>query len=79
MTTDEMLKMLEDWMRTLRPFYLQLHTWAKYELAEKFHEPVPKKIPAHWFCQLTYYCRLSALCFCGCRINIREVAQLIAT
>src|SRR5438067_2794514 len=47
-TTDEMLKMLEDWMATLRPLYLQLHTWTKYKLAEKFHEPVPKKIPAHW-------------------------------
>ncbi len=48
MNTDEMLKMLEDWMATLRPLYLQLHTWAKYKLAEKFHQPVPKKIPAHW-------------------------------
>lgn len=48
MTTDEMLKMLEDWMTTLRPLYLQLHTWAKYKLAEKYHQPVPKKIPAHW-------------------------------
>src|SRR5436309_13364749 len=48
MTTEEMLKMLEDWMTTLRPLYLQLHTWAKYKLAEKFHQPVPKKIPAHW-------------------------------
>ena len=48
MTTDEMLKMLENWMATLRPLYLQLHTWAKYKLAEKFHQPVPKKIPAHW-------------------------------
>jgi peptidyl-dipeptidase A len=48
MTTDEMLKMLDDWMATLRPLYLQLHTWAKYKLAERFHQPVPKKIPAHW-------------------------------
>src|SRR5437762_376246 len=48
MTTDDMLKMLDDWMATLRPLYLQLHTWTKYKLAEKFHEPVPKKIPAHW-------------------------------
>lgn len=48
MTTDEMLKMLEGWMATLRPLYLQLHTWAKYKLAEKFHQSVPKKIPAHW-------------------------------
>lgn len=48
MTTDEMLKLQESWMATLRPLYLQLHTWAKYKLAEKFHQPVPKKIPAHW-------------------------------
>jgi peptidyl-dipeptidase A len=48
MTTDEMLKMLDDWMTTLRPLYLQLHTWTKYKLAEKYHQPVPKKIPAHW-------------------------------
>ena len=48
MTTDEMIKMLDDWMATLRPLYLQLHTWTKYKLAEKYHQPVPKKIPAHW-------------------------------
>ncbi len=48
MTTDEMLKMQEDFMRELRPLYLQLHTWTKYKLAEKYHQPVPKKIPAHW-------------------------------
>jgi peptidyl-dipeptidase A len=48
MTTDEMIKMLDDWMTTLRPLYLQLHTWTKYKLAEKYHQPVPKKIPAHW-------------------------------
>jgi peptidyl-dipeptidase A len=48
MSTDEMLKMLDGWMGTLRPLYLQLHTWAKYKLAEKYHQPVPRKIPAHW-------------------------------
>lgn len=48
MTTDEMLKMLDGWMATLRPLYLQLHTWVKYKLAEKYQQPVPKKIPAHW-------------------------------
>ena len=48
MTTGEMLKMLDNWMATLRPLYLQLHTWTKYRLAEKFHQPVPKRIPAHW-------------------------------
>lgn len=48
MTTDEMVKLNDDFMRVLRPLYLQLHTWAKYKLAEKYHQPVPNRIPAHW-------------------------------
>ncbi len=48
MSADEMEKMNEKFMDDLRPLYLQLHTWAKYKLAEKYHQPVPDKIPAHW-------------------------------
>lgn len=48
MTTDEMVKLNDDFMNVLRPLYLQLHTWAKYKLAERYHQPVPKLIPAHW-------------------------------
>jgi peptidyl-dipeptidase A len=48
MTTAEMLKLNEDFLRDLKPLYLQLHTWAKYELAKKYGQPVPKRIPAHW-------------------------------
>jgi peptidyl-dipeptidase A len=48
MTTDEMVKLNENFMTVLRPLYLQLHTWAKYKLADKYHQPVPKRIPAHW-------------------------------
>ena len=48
MTTAEMVKLNDDFMRDLRPLYLQLHTWVKYKLAEKYHQPVPKRIPAHW-------------------------------
>jgi len=48
MTTDEMVKLQDDFMRELRPLYLQLHTWAKHALARKFNQPVPKLIPAHW-------------------------------
>ena len=47
-TADEMVKMHDSFLRDLHPLYLQLHTWAKYKLAEKYHQPVPKKIPAHW-------------------------------
>jgi len=48
MTAEEMVKMNEQFMDALRPLYLQLHTWTKYKLAEKYHQPVPNKIPAHW-------------------------------
>ncbi len=48
MTADEMVKLNDDFMRELRPLYLQLHTWTKYKLAAKYHQPVPDKIPAHW-------------------------------
>ena len=48
MTTDEMVKLQDDFMRELKPLYLQLHTWVKYELAKKYGQPVPKRIPAHW-------------------------------
>ena len=40
MTTEEMLQLNADFMRDLRPLYLQLHTWVKYKLAEKYHQPV---------------------------------------
>jgi peptidyl-dipeptidase A len=48
MTTDEMVKLQDEFMRELRPLFLQLHTWTKYELAKKYGQPVPKLIPAHW-------------------------------
>ena len=48
MTAAEMVRLNEDFMRELRPLYLQLHTWAKYELARKYGQPVPRLIPAHW-------------------------------
>lgn len=48
MTTEEMIKLNDNFLAVLRPLYLQLHTWTKYKLAEKFHQPVPNLIPAHW-------------------------------
>lgn len=48
MTTDEMVKLQDQFMKELRPLYLQLHTWVKYELAKKYGQGVPKRIPAHW-------------------------------
>ncbi len=48
MTTEEMLALNEQFLATLRPLYVQLHTWAKYELAKRYGRPAPRLIPAHW-------------------------------
>lgn len=48
MTPDEMSEMLTRLQRELRPLYRELHTWARYTLAEKYHQPVPDELPAHW-------------------------------
>ncbi len=48
MTVDEMSAMMERFIEDLKPLYGQLHTWTKYELAERYNQPVPEKIPAHW-------------------------------
>jgi peptidyl-dipeptidase A len=47
-TTDELSAMVETIQKELRPVYRELHTWARYELAKRFGEPVPDLIPAHW-------------------------------
>jgi peptidyl-dipeptidase A len=48
MSTEEMIALQDSFMREMRPLYLQLHTWVKYELAKRYGQPVPKRIPAHW-------------------------------
>jgi peptidyl-dipeptidase A len=48
MTTEEMVRLNDEFMRELRPLYLQLHTWTKHELAKRYGQPIPKRIPAHW-------------------------------
>ena len=48
LTTEEMVKLQDEFLRELRPLFLQLHTWAKHELAKRYGQAVPKRIPAHW-------------------------------
>jgi len=48
MTTDEMMEMCERFVRETRSLYRELHTWARYELAERYGAEVPDLIPAHW-------------------------------
>ena len=48
MTTAEMLQMTDNLLREIRPLYRELHTWARYELAQRYGVPVPEYLPAHW-------------------------------
>ena len=48
MGTDEMMAYNRKFLAELKPLYLQLHTWVKYEMAKKYGQPVPRAIPAHW-------------------------------
>ncbi len=48
MSVQEMLEMNERLVRDVRPLYREIHTWARYELADNYRAPVPDMIPAHW-------------------------------
>ena len=48
MSSEEMLALMEQLNSELRPLYRELHTWARYTLAERYGEPVPDLLPAHW-------------------------------
>ena len=48
MSVDEMMQMMEGFVGDLKPLYEQVHCWTKYELAERYGQPPPKRIPAHW-------------------------------
>jgi peptidyl-dipeptidase A len=48
MSTEELSAMVERIQKELRPVFRELHTWARYELAKRYGQPVPDLIPAHW-------------------------------
>lgn len=48
MSTAEMMQLCDRLNEELRPLYRELHTYARYELAKKYGQPVPKLLPAHW-------------------------------
>lgn len=48
MSSQEMLDLNHRLISEIWPLYRELHTWARYELAEKYHEEVPEMLPAHW-------------------------------
>jgi len=49
MTTAEMMALMQQLNRELRPLYRELHTYARYELAKRYNiKEIPDMIPAHW-------------------------------
>lgn len=49
MTTDEMMQMNARFIKEIWPLYRELHTYARYELAKKYHvKKVPDYLPADW-------------------------------
>ena len=48
MSRQEMLDEMNKMVKEVWPLYRELHTWARYELAEKFKADVPEYLPAHW-------------------------------
>jgi peptidyl-dipeptidase A len=48
MSTSEMMTQLNDFVGVMRPLYVELHTWTKHELAKRYGQPVPAKMPTHW-------------------------------
>lgn len=48
MSVNEMKALTDRLVAETRPLYVQLHCWARHKLAERYGQPVPKLIPAHW-------------------------------
>ena len=48
MNTDEMMQLTHGMIADVWPLYRELHTWARYDLAAKYHQPVPDYLPAQW-------------------------------
>lgn len=48
MSSEEMMELMTRARRQLFPLYRELHTWARYELAERYGREVPEMLPAHW-------------------------------
>lgn len=48
MSSAEMMALMDTLVSGLRPLYRELHTYARYELASRYSQPVPDYLPADW-------------------------------
>lgn len=47
-TREELMGECNKMIKDVWPLYRELHTWARYTMAEKYKQEVPEMIPAHW-------------------------------
>lgn len=47
-SVEEMMAICNGMINDIWPLYRELHTWARHTLAEKYNQPVPEMLPAHW-------------------------------
>ncbi|MGK0126933.1 MAG: peptidyl-dipeptidase A [Candidatus Azotimanducaceae bacterium] len=48
MNRGEMMAEMKKMVQEVWPLYRELHTWARYNLADKYDANVPEYLPAHW-------------------------------
>jgi peptidyl-dipeptidase A len=48
MNRGEMMAEMKKMVQEVWPLYRELHTWARYNLADKYNAEVPEYLPAHW-------------------------------
>ncbi|AOW21722.1 M2 family metallopeptidase [Urechidicola croceus] len=48
MNRGEMMAEMKKMVQEIWPLYRELHTWARYNLANKYNKEVPEYLPAHW-------------------------------
>ncbi len=48
MSIRELMELMATVLEQTRPLYEQLHCFARHRLAQRYGQPVPRRIPAHW-------------------------------
>ena len=48
MSREAMMAEMKNMVQEVWPLYRELHTWARYKLADQFKQEVPDYLPAHW-------------------------------
>jgi peptidyl-dipeptidase A len=48
MSVEEMIQLMDQTVAEIKPLHDQLHLYARRKLADRYKQPVPDRIPAHW-------------------------------